>query len=111
VVRECAHEPTVAKPPAIDRPTVGAHEASRPAKPLEVVETRCIIRELGLKLANGPRVVHPSPRVNHVGRLRRSIGEQSSSWGPVLRCAETFLLAACTFSRSRVLAITESRVL
>ena len=37
--------------PAIDLPSVGAHEVSQLAKPLKVVEARCISREPGLELA------------------------------------------------------------
>jgi len=51
VTADGAHEPTVAKPPAIALPAVRAHEAFRPAKPLEVVEAGGISREPGLELA------------------------------------------------------------
>src|ERR1039457_2847897 len=61
--------------PAIDLPAVGAHKVSRSAKPLKVVEARCISREPGLELADGPRVVHPGPRVITLRRPLRLNGE------------------------------------
>jgi hypothetical protein len=64
--------------PAIDLPAVGAHEVSRPAKPLKVVEARYISREPGLELANGPGVVHPGPSVITLRRPLRLNGEPVS---------------------------------
>ena len=50
--------------------TPRTHEATRPAQPLQIVQTVRIGAEPGLELADRPRIVHASTRAIHKSHPR-----------------------------------------